>query len=278
MIVALTFAHFAREYAYSRPLSEQYRKRLISRARSLERHCGCAEIGQILSERNVNSFLASVEHLSPRTVRSYREDLLVLWNSAGDDDLAPYPITRRIRSVPLPELLIDCYVTDEIRALVEFSRTLKGAYANGVAKRLYWPAAIQLAWEAGLRRGDVWRFRRDAVHPDGTLRIIQGKTKHLVVVRLRPATIAALDAIGLPHPCEWTLAEDRFTKHFRKIVRGAGVNRGTFKWIRRASGSYVEAAHPGAGYKHLGHKSPAVFNRHYDARLGAATLPLPPEL
>lgn len=99
-----------------------------------------------------------------------------------------------------------------------------------------------------------------------------------MIVRLWPSTVTALDAIAGQPPLAWPYDLSHFRRHFGKIVKGAKVNRGTFKWLRRASGSYVEALQPGAGHKHLGHQSAAVFAKHYDARLGAATLPLPPEL
>lgn len=277
MIHALALSDLARRYTESRSMSEDYAERLKSRALALENHSGEQALALALTEARVNAFLASIEHLAPRTVRSYREDLLTLWNSAADDGFTPYPVPRRIRRVRLPDLLIDCYTTSEARALLAYARTLRGVYPNGVERAAYWTAAIPLAWDAGFRRGDVWRFQRDAVRPDRTMQLVQHKSQKIVTVRLRESTVAALDAIGLARPLVWSHDKSWFGRHFKRIVRGSGVNRGTFKWLRRASGSYVEAIQAGAGYKHLGN-TPIVFSRHYDAKLGAATLPMPPEL
>jgi integrase len=201
-----------------------------------------------------------------------------LWNAAADIDLVPYPVARRIVRVQRPSLHIDCYTIDEARLLLAAADELPGRYKNQVLTRAYWTAAIRLAWDTGIRRGDVWEFRRDRVRPDGSTRIVQHKTGQAVPAKLWPTTIAALDAIGGPQPCRWFIDPTFFGRHFKKIVKAAGVNRGSFKWLRRASGSYVDLAQPGAGGKHLGHSDPATFGKFYDARLGEHDLPMPPEL
>lgn len=129
-----------------------------------------------------------------------------------------------------------------------------------------------------MRRGDVWCFRRDSIRPDGSARLVQRKTGKIVTVRLRPSTVAALADVGGAQPLRWTLNASFFGRHFKRIVVASGVGRGTFKFLRRSSGSYVELEQPGAGHKHLGHADAKVFARHYDARLGAHLLPLPPAL
>lgn len=278
MVRAFTLLAVAVRYIESTPLCADYATRLKKRAIALQCHCGADDLESLLTEPNVNKFLCSLSGLSPRTIRSYREDCLTLWNFAADLDLVRYPIARRIRRDELPELLIECFSVDEARALLNYARNLWGVYPNGVPRKLYWPAAILLDWDTGFRRGDLWRFNMDAVRPDNTLRIIQHKTRQLAEVQLRASTIEALDAIGKRQPLAWTLTQGFFGRHFKKIVNGSGVKRGTFKWLRRASGSYVEAQQPGAGHKHLGHKTPGIFTKHYDARLGGYNLPQPPEL
>lgn len=275
--MTITLSGFATRRMLSRDVCPMYRATVISRAGALEKHAHESAIDRVLREPVVNGFLASLT-VSPYTVKGYRGDILGLWNAAADEDLVPYPVSRRIRRPRTPELLIDCYTLDEARTLLAHAKTLRGCYPNGVSRRSYWAAAIHLAWNAGFRRGDCFRFRREAVRPDGSLRLVQHKTGQVVAVTLRPSTLAALDAIQLAVPLEWSLSLCRFGRHFRRLQRDAGVGRGTFKWLRRASGSYVEAQQPGAGHKHLGHADANTFKRHYDAQLGGAALPLPPEL
>lgn len=273
----LTLAEFAQQYVDSRVISAMYAGTIMRRARALELHAGTAAVPDVLTEAAVNAFLASLV-VSPHTRKSYRGDLLMLWRAAADDGLVAYPIPRRIRRERLPALVVQCYSHAEATAMLAATDKLRGGMANGVGRRAYWRAMIMAGWETGLRRGDLWRLRRDAIRPDGSAVIAQHKTGKLVVCRLRASTLAAVDAIGGPTPLAWPYSGWAFGEQFRKIVRLSGVNRGSFKWLRRASGSYVEAATPGAGHKHLGHAHADTFSAHYDAQLGGAPRELPPPL
>lgn len=268
---------FVNRYLKTRDVVPTYAKRLRKYATKLARHVGKARLVDVFTEDNVNSFLAGYTG-SPYTVRSYRSDFITLWNGAADDGLLPYPRIRCIRRPKCHELLIECYTVDEVRLLLKAAAKLSGEYANGVSKAAYWSAAIRLAWDTGLRRGDVIAFSKRVLSPDGRSRIIQQKTKRIVPVALRPTTVQALQKIPGDEPLTWCMELNYFTRHFRRIVRASGVGRGSFKWLRRSSGTYVEMALPGAGTKHLGHSSPEVFNRHYDGHLADPVLPLPPDL
>jgi integrase len=272
-----TLSKLAADYVADRDVCPIYAARLCKRATAFEQHAGETALDRLLAEPTLSAFLKSLSG-SPYTVRSYRGDLLTLWNDATERDLAPAPRIRRIYKPGKPDLIIDCYMRDEALALLAEAAKLKGRYANGISRCDYWDAAIRKAWDTGLRRGDVWKVRRDWIRPDCTMRVVQSKTGKAVTVRLRESTVAALDRIGRPQPCEWVLDPAYFGRHFKRLVRRSGVNRGTFKWLRRASGSYVELAQSGAGHKHLGHDDPTTFDKHYDAKLGGHTLPMPPEL
>lgn len=263
-------------YFQTRTASVTYRYNFENRVAALAAHAGESDAFRLFTEPLVNAFLRSLP-CSPQTVRSYRASILALWSFAADLDLTDYPVHRRIWSPACPAPLIDCYTLDEARALLTTAARLLGEYPNGVAKRLYWGATIRLAWDSGLRRGDVWAFRRDAVRPDGSALVLQHKTGQVVPVKLRPSTVAALDLIPRPAPCAWPLDPSFFGRHFKRLVREAKVCRGTFRWLRRSSGSYVEWQQPGAGHKQLGN-GPDVFQRNYDAKLGGATWPQPPPL
>lgn len=273
----LTLSDFARRYGAARHVTQTYIDTLIRRAAALELHAGEKSLAGCLAESPINSFLRSLVR-RPATIRSYRTDIISLWHGAADLDLVPYPVLRRIYCPPVPAPLVECYSIDEVRALLTTAAKTVGAYPNGVLKRRYWPAAIRLAWDSGLRRGDCWEFRMAAVRPDGTARVVQHKTGQVVTLRLRPSTVAALREIGGNQPLKWTLNASFFGRHFKRLTEASGVGRGSFKFLRRSSGSYVELAQPGAGHKHLGHADAKVFSRHYDAKLGAHLLPLPPAL
>ncbi len=145
---------------------------------------------------------------------------------------------------------VECYTVEETRALVAAAERLAGVFDNGVARRYYWSAVVRFAWDTGLRRGDCWRFERASVEADGTFRMTQHKTRKPIRRMLRPKTVAAIDKIDLPIPLAWPLAHNEsFGYQFQRIVAEAGLERGSFKWLRRSTGSHVEAEHPGAGHR-----------------------------
>jgi integrase len=273
---------FANRYVVARSISPVYAERLRKRSCALAKFALTARLSDVFTEDVINRFLTSLSRLSPPTVKSYRQDLLSMWNAAADLDLVPYARARRIKRIKCPELLIECFTLEEARAILEQAKKCYPyPMRSGISRRLYWPAVIMLAWDTGLRRGDCWAFKKSCIRPDGTARIVQRKTQQVLSVRLHPSTIAALNAIPLDPPCRWPGSVSnptRFGIQFKAICRAAGVNRGSFKWLRRASGSYVEVQMPGAGSKHLGHSCPQMFTKHYDGKLGGHTLPQPPDL
>ena len=128
-------------------------------------------------------------------------------------------------------------------------------------------------------RVNRWQHGLDlaTVTPERYWRQVQHKTGGIASGRLHGSTIDALQRLGTDPPCAWPRRSEAFCRQFARLVAAAGVRPGTFRWLRRSSGSYVEAEHPGQGHRHLGHSSPEVFRRHYDARLGEAPA-CPPEL
>lgn len=270
----LTLTEFTHRYTDARPLSVDYAATLRKRAAALQATSPKGWLPDVLTEDRINVFLKALT-CSPHTVAKYRQDYLCLWRAAADDDLVPYPIARRIWKPKKPPLIINCYTVDEVRQLVAGAEKLKGAMPNGVPRKRYWSALLRLGWATGLRRGDLWKVKPDDIRPDGTLVIAQNKTGRLVTCQVDRKTVEALRAVG---DLRWPLCLRAFAIHFGEIAALAGVNRGVFKWIRRASGSYVEAMQPGAGHKHLGHATAVTFNNHYDARLNPVHPPRPPAL
>jgi integrase len=271
-----TLIEFTAKYVGSKPLSEGYARILKIRAAALQNFSGLSDISGIFREDTVNSFLATLTELSPFTRNKYRADFLALWRAAADEDLLAYPRARRIRREKPPATLVECYTIDEVRQIVTAAERLKGGYPDGVAKRHYWAGIVRFAWDTGLRRGDCWRFDCNMVKPDGTFRIVQGKTRKAIRRVLRAETIKAIAKIGRSKPFEFSLSLWCFGVHFKQLQEAAGVNRGMFRWLRRAAGSHVEAEHPGAGHKVLGN-TPQVFRQHYDADLASEVF-APPAL
>lgn len=266
---------FVANYLNARPCSKGYARTLQKRSAKLQQFAGRAELAAVFNEATINAFLASLNGLSPFTKNKYRADFLALWRAAADEDRLPYPQPRRIRRERTVAQIIECYLEHEARALVVAAEHVRGAYPNGVAKRNYWPAMIRAAWDSGLRRGDLWRLKASHIRRDRTAVISQSKTGAIIVVRFHPSTVKAVQRAG--GNLEWSLCEWCFGVHFQEIVTLSGIGKGTFRWLRRGSGSRIDADHPGLGHRHLGNTR-QVFERHYDAKLTNGSSPMPPEL
>jgi integrase len=230
-----------------------------------------------LDVATVNAWLATI-HRSAATRRNYRNTILALWAWLAREGMAPPPAPEKIRRPQVRVGVPQCWTVEEVRQLLSVARRLAGALPNGVAQAAYWWAAIRLAWETGLRRSDVWRVSMDDVVRD-LLVVVSAKSGQRTVHQLTAATVQSLQVIARPWPLLWPYRPNRFGLHFERIVQAAGIRRGTFKWLRRSSGSYVAANHgEAAGAQHLGHTSLATFRRYYDARLVGRSRPMPPEL
>lgn len=265
---------FIAAYLAARPCSEGYARTLEKRTAKLEQFAGRSDLTAIFNEAVINAFLASLNGLSPYTKNKYRSDFLAVWRAAADEDRLPYPQPRRIRREKQPARVIDCYLEHEARSLVVAAEHLPGAYPSGVARRHYWPAIIRAGWDSGLRRGDLWRLKVSQIRRDRTAIISQSKTGAIIVVRFHPGTVKAINRAG--GSLDWPLCEWCFGVHFQEIVSLSGLGRGTFRWLRRGSGSRIDADHPGRGHRHLGNTR-EVFERHYDAQLTNGSV-MPPEL
>lgn len=266
----------ASRYVGAKSVCSLQAKIIRGRASALQNFVGTDSLEACLREDELNRFLASLAvRLQPITVRGYRGDLLSLWNYAADRDLVPYPQARRIHRpkvrLPCPE----CFALGEAKQLLAAASDLEGRY-DARTKSEYWRAAILAGWETGLRRSDVWRIRK-ADLARGRLVFASQKTGVRTVHSLTDSAIAAIGRVGT---LAWPLSVDMFAIHFARLVELSGVGRGTFRWFRRSSGSYVAAtAGASAGAEHLGHTSLSTFRKHYDARLvDERDRPAPPQL
>lgn len=273
-----TFSEFTALYLSQRSVSKGYGDTIAKHAGQYEKFCGSAVIRKICTEDSLNKYLMALEGQgSPATVRGWRRNLLTLWSAAADHDLCEYPRRRRIRRIKADPPSVECYSADEARALIRAARTLSGVFENGVPKRKYWEAMIRAGWDTGLRRGDLWQLERSAINDDGTFKITQHKTRKTIRRMFHPETLAAVLKIDATRPLQWPLTHEwSFGFNFQRIIELSGVDKGSFKWLRRACGSHVEADHPGAGCKALGNTA-QIFRTHYDAELATEIL-MPPRL
>lgn len=235
-----------------------------------------------LDEASVSAWLRDyAATVQPRTVRSKKNQILALWRAASDDGLCDEPSARRVRRVRCPEQVVDAWTKAEVEQLLRTAAMLPRRHRCGLSRAAWFDLAIRVAWDSGLRWGDLIALRVDSVQPDGTT-VVQSKTGKAVTFRLSPTTLEALAATLAACPrrlvCPWPASHETFNDQVRTLVAKAGIRAGTWKWIRRGSGTDVEAQAEGAGHVHLGNTR-GVFEASYlaPAILGRKT-PAPREL
>lgn len=217
--------------------------------------------------------------VSPVTVRSKRNHVMVLWMAASDDGYCDLP-TRRVRPVRVPVLPVTAWTRDEVDRIVATCGRLKRWHPCGISRAEWWALAVRIAYDSGLRWEDqVRRLRLDMILPDGTIAFGQGKVGRVVVRRLSEGTMDALarSMHGRPRDMAtpWPYSHETFGEQFKRIVRLAGVRLGTWKWLRRTGATDVEMQQEGAATAHLGHRPGSTVARasYIDAAQVAAVRP-----
>lgn len=235
-----------------------------------------------LDEASVSAWLRDYSATAkPHTVRSKKNQLLALWRAAADDGLTDEPSSRRVRRVRCPEQVVDAWTREEVEQLLRTAATLPRRHRCGLSRAAWFDLAIRVAWDSGLRWGDLIALRVDSVQPDGTT-VVQSKTHKAITFRLSPTTLEALAATLTACPrrlvCPWPASHETFNDQVRTLVAKAGIRAGTWRWIRRGSGTDVEAQADGTGHLHLGNTR-GVFEQSYlaPAIIGRRT-PSPREL
>lgn len=236
-----------------------------------------------LDERSLSGFLRDYsEKAAPDTVRSKRNSILALWRAAADDGLCDDPVARRVRRCCVPETVVEAWTRAEVEQLLAAAAKLPRWHKCGLRRREWWPLAIRVAWDSGLRWADQVAIPVSSVRPDGMVSVRQNKTGKISTFQFSPSTMAALAASLEKCPralvIPWPASGETFRDQVTTLVKKAAVRAGTWKWIRRGSGSDVELQEPGAGHLHLGNTR-AVFDRHYAAKaIIGRKIPTPREL
>jgi integrase len=225
-----------------------------------------------LNSTTINGLLIEMlNELNRETVYSYRRMILVLWRWAYETEvLQEFP--RRVRPIKRPQRVIQGYDAAQMETLLATIDKFPGTFRKtGITKALYWRAFVIAAWYSGLRVSDILAMEAEEIaeQPDGSgrLTVIMKKTGQAIHRAFPPDAmdaIAACVASGNPRAKVFPLWACRraFFRTFRLISTTAGVG-GSLKFIRRGSASACEAAHPGGGRTHLGHRSPGLFETNY---------------
>jgi integrase len=265
---AVSIMECVERYIAARDGSPEWRRTMRSKMQQF-----CKWLGEPATIDRMNSevFNKYVEYLlnsglARRTAVGYRGIVLAIWRDAYQERLTDEPPTR-LRNVKCVHPIVEAFTHDEIRKLLDTAAMFKRRFRDGNLAADFWRAAILTGYCTGLRRGDLLAIKRSQVSPDGTIRLIQSKTGFPIKVRLNAdarAAVAKLNGNGDDRLLPYPLGLSEFSTEFRLLREEAGLQRGCFKWLRRAAGSYAESVHAGAGTRLLGHRCESVFHKHYE--------------
>lgn len=252
-----TIGEYARDYGLAHGVQSGTLHQYRIVADLFERWAGGPVRLEDLDERSVSAWLRDLAAThAPATVRSKRVGLLALWRAAAEEGFCDAP-ARRVRSVPVPAAPVEAWDADEVRRILKVTSALRGRHPCGLSRPEWWDLAVRVAWDTALRRGDQFKLAVEAVRDDGSMAVVQSKTRRLAILRLCPETHDRLRRSLLEAPRKlvtpWGASLETFADQFRRVVRLAGVRPGTWKWLRRSSASDVEAQMPGEGAMQAGH-------------------------
>jgi integrase len=274
-VCIVTLPELAAAYFVGRDVSAMYRGNFLAVVAAYAAWSGGCLADQLREDR-VAAWLTAVDGtVSRRTVKNMRAAVLMIWREASRRGVTNPPCTDRVPILKIPPRLVECYTRSEVTALIRTAQQLAGTHPDGIPQATYWMAILRVAWDTGLRRGDVLGVRADQLRPGGILVTLQSKTGRAIVHRLHPQTAILLRRV---RTLEYPYSANTWSAIWRQIRDRSKVCRGSFKWLRRSSGSYVAAEHGlRAGAEHLGHASIETFRRHYDAAIAhGARRPMPP--
>jgi integrase len=255
-------------YALTRDITYGSAEQLDFAVRSFGKFLKRQPTSEDFQDDTINRFILWLisEGFAHETVRSRRRALLTLWRADADDGLVPPP--RKVRRLRPKCVLPRAWTPEQLDAILAQCDKLRGRFRTNraVERRAFARAYVLTAYESGLRRSDLLRIRRRQIQASGLIVIVQSKTGQVHLSRIRPETIAAIDAMGTAGRetvFGGMVSNRRLCRMFTAIFRAAGMPEGSMKWLRRSGATHVEMKNPGAGWRFLGHTSDRIAKVSY---------------
>lgn len=228
----------------------------------------CEPLPADFNGAEISRFLLAISESggSPHYQKSLRGALVALLRFIRGNT----PI-EKVRSIKVPKLIPEGWDESEVDRLLS-----PGCDGLPETTRFRWRLCISLAYYTGLDRCDLERLEQTNFAKNGAIIYRRRKTG------AAPSGGVPLDVLELIRTrcprkgsiCRMGVSKEWFRRIFAGIVARAGLF-GTFKKLRKSSGSLVEADNPGTGHKHLGNTR-HVFEEFYEVpRLTRRTPTMP---
>jgi integrase len=263
-----------------RDTANQYRKSIRCFSEFLSRTASRRD----LKEPTVNRWLAKIaSQMSPETLRGRKAGLMVLWNWLAMLGKTPAVQQSRIRKVvrkPRPPV---AWSIPQVKILLDAAAELRGTMRCGLPAAQFFEAYIWLAYETGLRPGDILRLRSCDLHGN-VIAIVQHKTGRTHVATITDHTRKLLEPMvckcdGLIFPA----SKDEVRRWQKRLFEGA-KSRGFIRMRRQGLGTLrktnaTEVCRQSgihAAAMSLGHVSGTDVARRYYIQPDALGTPTPP--
>lgn len=270
------------EHSYfpERGLEKNSRLNTIIRVGTFGRFLNRAPTLGDLNYETLNKFIAHrLQERASETVRGERSVLRAIWNHAHEAGLIDRPPSRirKIKKVISPPVAWDQSALRKL--LLESSRQRGLLRGKGISRAAYWNMFFRVAYDTGLRLGDLERLRTDQIKGPGSFYAWQNKTKNYRLVSIDSATWAAIQATN---PTKRTylvrvMQRSNFYDALKIIVGNCGLT-GATKMIRRGAGSLFERDHPGEGQKVIGNSRETFLTHYNDTTISDRPGRMPPRL
>jgi integrase len=217
-----------------------------------------------LSAATVNKYLRTITRifyrLGPQQHR-HLDGLGILHRIPYTQPLpAPGKIPRSIKLPTLEAILRSCGVA-----------TWPQPERSGVDPVTFWRAVVVLAFNLGLRRGDLFGLRHDSIDlEERTVTLIAEKSGKVQCIPLNDAACDAIRTLWRPEHGPYLLyptsSNRQLYREWHKIQTAAGIPEDQHvdpHDLRRTCATFLERIAAGAATTVLGHSSPAVTRRSY---------------
>jgi integrase len=233
-----------------------------------------------LTAQSLNAFLAALP-LSQTSRANARREICTIWRFCHEQGWTEeFPArVRRIRCRPQPP---QAWSYPTLSAVVKSSLQDQRSVSNRLRDLRYCdviPAWASIGWETALRFGDIHSLRHSDFR-NGCICVVAQKTGKPTVRKISDQTFNLCSALLKRSPdgtlFAWAIPRRRAFVMWREFLDGHKI-KGSSKWLRRSSATWVDGKNPGAAARFLGHDSYATTQRFYlDAAMLETPEPPPP--
>lgn len=186
------------EMTLEKPMSEGCAYNYRNSIRCLSEFLGRDAKREDLSEPVINGWLRSLEGtLHPTTIHKRKTNLTPVWNWLAEQDKVPSYNHRRLRRTACQWPVVRAWTTEQVSMLLHGAADVEGRLKCGLKGSDTLRALILLAFDSGLRPGDIYRIRFSEIDCETkTFRVVQNKVKRQHSGRLNAITIKAIQRLN----------------------------------------------------------------------------------